>query len=248
MGAVGADGSAGNVVASLSRPGAGAFRAASFSASLLAAAGRGFVSLTRWECRGTGCAGWGGASGCFAAETSSCAPFMSAGGGGAVLAVVPGCRTPQPARESERAMRTAPGTAVRGEPETGRGLAAGEQFRHPNWVSQGARSLARTEMLFPNAGTAPAWFRAFKSFVALMSIIVACVSFRPARGASHRPACSPQNPEQHGSGQTQLCKPPDQSLPPARPFEAWRAGRRALLSRACGRGAQWGRSLSSSSD
>jgi hypothetical protein len=140
MGTFGADAPGGSVILSLACTGAGTFGATSFSAPLLAVAGGGLVSLMRWAGWGAGCAGFEGASGDFVAETSSYAPFVSSRGGGMSLVVVTGCRPPQPAEQSERAMRIALGTAARGEPETGRSLPAGDQFRHPNGASPGARS------------------------------------------------------------------------------------------------------------
>jgi hypothetical protein len=217
MGVFGADGSAGSVVLSLARTGAGTVGATSFSAPLLTVAGGGlvtlaeaggglvwlteagggFVSLTRGASWGTGRAGLAEASVGFGTEASSCAPFVSARGGGVVRAVVAGGRTPQPARATESAARRiALETAARSEPATGGNLSSWERSRQSN------RVLASS----PPAGSIR--LRASKSSLALMSNIVACVLFRPACVSLRRSTGSPRDPQQHGSRQTQLGRMP----------------------------------------
>jgi hypothetical protein len=117
--------------------------ATNLSAPLVAVAGGGFVSLMRWEFWGTGGAGLEGASGGFVVGAKSCAVRVSAGASMVVLAAVPDCRPPQPARQSESAAkRIVLETGARGEPEADRGLAARDNFQRPNWVRQGIRSPA----------------------------------------------------------------------------------------------------------
>jgi len=195
------------VVLWLARTGAGALGATSFSAPLLAVAegglvspteaGGGFVSLTRRAGWGAGCGGLDGASVGFVAEASSCAPLVSALRGGVGRAVVPVCRTPQPTRQSESAaMRIVLETAARGKPERRHIAGSG----HSDRVSRqhaGPRGPRVHNIRL----------RAFKGSLALMSIIVASVSFRPGRPALRRSARSPQDHQQHGSRQTQLGRP-----------------------------------------
>ena len=178
--------------------------ATSFSAPLVAVAEGGLVSLLRWVIWGTGCAGVAGASGCFLVGAASCAVRKSAGACGVVLAVVPDCRPPQPAKKSEMAAMTAVlETAARSERRAGGGFAITDKFRLPDWVSQGIRSHAGQEILFPSAGMVPAWFRAFKSAVALMSSRFAFGLFKPMLAAAHRSAGSQRDLGQHCTGQSQ---------------------------------------------
>ena len=139
IGAFGTGGPVESAVLSLARTTAGVCGVASFSAPMLAEAGGGLVSLTRWANWGAGCAGAEGTSGCFVAETSSCARSVSAVAGGMSLVVVVGRETAQPASESKSTRRRALGTA-REEPGAARKLAAWARFPHPNWASEGARS------------------------------------------------------------------------------------------------------------
>jgi hypothetical protein len=206
------------VVLSLARTGTGALAAISFSgplvvaatnlsAPLVAVAGGGFVSLMRWEFWGTGCTGLEGASGGFVAGAKSCATRVLAGASGVILAVVLDRKPPQPARQSESAARnTALATAARGEPEADRSVAIGDNSERHNWVRQGFRSSASTEMPFPRAGTTPACFRAFESALALMSSSMTYRLFKPTIIASHRSTGSPQDLQEHCMGQSQPCK------------------------------------------
>jgi hypothetical protein len=98
-------------------------------------------------------------------------------------------------------------TSTRGEPQTDRNVPTKAQFQHPDWVWERVRSPRSTEMPFPMAGIAPARSRAFKNSMALMSIIVAFVSFRPACAALRRLAGSPKHLQQHCAGQSQLGRP-----------------------------------------
>ena len=194
---------------SLARTGTGALAANSFSgplgvvatnlsAPLVAVAGGGFVSLMRWEFWGPGGTGLEGASGGFVAGAESCATRVLAGASGVILAVVLDGKPPQPASQSESAARnTALATAVPGELEADRGLAARDNSEHHNWVRQGFRSSAWTEMPFPRAGTTPACFRVFESAVALMSRIMAYRLFKLTITATHRSAGAPQELQQH---------------------------------------------------
>ncbi len=178
--------------------------ATSFSAPLVTVAEGGLVSLLRWVIWGTGCAGVAGASGCFVLGAASCAVRESAGACGVVLAVVPDCRPPQPTKNSERAAkRTMLETAARSEREAGGGPATRDKFTLPDWGSQGIRSHAGQEILFPGAGMVPAWFRAFKSAVSLMSSMFAFGSFKPMLAAAHRSAGSQRGLGQHCTGQSQ---------------------------------------------
>lgn len=132
---------------------------------------------------------------------------MSVGASGVVFAVVLDRKPPQPARQSESAAkRIVLETGARGEPEADRGLAARDNFQRPNWVRQGIRSPAWTEMPFPSAGMEPAWFITFESAVALMSSIMTYRLFKPTITASHRSAGAPQDLQQHCMGQSQPCK------------------------------------------
>jgi hypothetical protein len=71
IGVLGTDGTIGSAVRTLARTTAGVLGVAGFSALLLAVAGGGLVSLTRWAGWGAGCAGVEGGSGCFVAEGNS---------------------------------------------------------------------------------------------------------------------------------------------------------------------------------